>query len=84
MVGQSDSGSTRFDSDSNVLAAMVRWVEEGVAPDTILGTKFVNDSAESGVKRSRRNCRFPYRNTYIGGNANLPDSWECRLINRLI
>jgi feruloyl esterase len=79
MIGQSGSGSTGFSPVSNVLAAMVRWVEEGVAPDTILGTKFVNDSAINGVERNRRHCRFPYRNTYVGGNASLPQSWECML-----
>ncbi len=79
MVGQSGSGSTGFDPENNVLAAMVRWVEEGIAPDTILGTKFLNDLAANGVERSRRHCRFPYRNTYVGGNASLPQSWECML-----
>jgi feruloyl esterase len=79
MIGQSGSGSTGFDPESNVLAAMVRWVEEGVPPESILGTKYVNDSATNGVERSRRHCRFPYRNTYIGGNASLPQSWECIL-----
>ena len=77
MVGQAGSGSTGFDPKSNVLAAMVQWVEEGLPPETILGTKYVNDSRANGIERSRRHCRFPYRNTYIGGNASLPQSWDC-------
>ncbi|THU80585.1 putative feruloyl esterase B-2 [Dendrothele bispora CBS 962.96] len=36
------SGSATLDPDRNVLMAVVRWVEEGVAPDTLLGTKFDN------------------------------------------
>jgi feruloyl esterase len=77
MIGQAGSGSIGFDPESNVLAAVVQWVEEGLPPETILGTKYVNDSKVNGVERSRRHCRFPYRNTYIGGNASLPQSWEC-------
>jgi feruloyl esterase len=77
MIGQSSSGATGFDPASNVLAAIVQWVEEGIPPDTIEGTKFVNDLASDGVERRRKHCRYPYANTYIGGNASLPDSWEC-------
>jgi hypothetical protein len=79
MIGQSGSGSMSFYPETNILAAMVQWVEEGIAPDTILGMKFVNDSVAKGLERSRRHCRFPYRNTYIGGNASLQRSWECML-----
>jgi feruloyl esterase len=76
MIGQASIGSTGFDPSSNVLAAIVRWVEEDVAPDTIEGTRFVNDVEANGVER-RKHCRYPYTNMYIGGNASLPDSWEC-------
>lgn len=79
MVGQSGEGSVGFDPESNVLAAMVRWVEGGIPPEHILGTKFVNDLAANGVEQSRRHCRYPYRNTYMGGNTSVPQSWECIL-----
>lgn len=69
--------------DQNVLMAMVRWVEEGVAPDTILGTAFVNGTNVDGkgtVAFQRRHCRYPLRNRYKGtGDYKLPDSWECVL-----
>lgn len=77
MIGQASAGSIGFDPESNVLAAMVRWVEQGIAPDTILGTKYVNDVKENGVERQRRHCRYPYTNVYTGGNASLPGSWKC-------
>ena len=77
MIGQASIGSIGFDPESNVLAAIVRWVEQGVAPDTIEGTKFVDDLKENGVERRRRHCRYPFTNTYIGGNASLPESWKC-------
>lgn len=79
MIGQSASGTTGYGPESNVLAALVRWVEDGIPPDTIQGTKFVSDSASSGVERRRKHCRYPYRNTYFGENASLPESWDCVL-----
>ncbi|KAK7045783.1 hypothetical protein VNI00_007184 [Paramarasmius palmivorus] len=76
-IGQGSGMS--LDPDANILTAMVRWVEEGVAPDTILGTKFVNDTPSAGVAFSRRHCRFPLRNTFDGtGDSAQPDSWSCQ------
>ena len=58
--------------------AVVRWVEDGIAPDTLLGTKFVNDSESLGVQFSRKHCRYPLRNTYDGsGDSTEPESWSC-------
>jgi len=71
-------GGDGLSPDRNVLMAMVRWVEEGVAPDIILGTKFVNDDPDEGVQFSRRHCRLPMRNTFVGGNSTLPESWSCQ------
>ncbi|KAJ4474960.1 Tannase/feruloyl esterase [Lentinula aciculospora] len=68
-----------LDPERNVLTAVVRWVEEGIAPDTIEGTKFVNDTPELGVEFRRRHCRYPLRNTFERkGNSSDPDSWTCQ------
>ncbi|KAJ3827173.1 Tannase/feruloyl esterase [Lentinula raphanica] len=65
--------------DRNVLTAMVKWVEGEVAPETIQGTKYVNDTKDLGVQFSRRHCRYPLRNTYDGvGDSRDPDSWFCQ------
>lgn len=62
------------DPDQNVLLAVVRWVEEGKAPESILGTAFVNGT----VAFRRRHCKYPLRNMYTGsGDPNDPDSWKC-------
>lgn len=68
---------TPFRPDVNVLAAIVNWIENGTAPDTITGTKYVNDTISEGIAFQRKHCRYPYRNTYIGGDASDPSSWEC-------
>ncbi|KAJ8130879.1 hypothetical protein O1611_g2748 [Lasiodiplodia mahajangana] len=67
-----------FDKDHNVLAAIVDWVEKAVAPDEIVGSKFVGDSVAGGIMYQHRHCRYPYRSTYSGDGDPLDmDSWHC-------
>lgn len=47
-----------FTSENNVLAAVVRWVEDGAAPETIEGLKFRDDNADSGISFRRNHCRY--------------------------
>ncbi|KAF5340488.1 hypothetical protein D9758_014569 [Tetrapyrgos nigripes] len=66
-----------LDPERNVLIAMVRWVEEDIAPESLLGRKFANDKREQGIEFERRHCRYPSRNTYDGvGDWRSADSWE--------
>lgn len=85
VVGQGGGSSAQgpFDRDHNVLAAVVDWFEQGVAPDTIIGTKYVNDIASMGVGYTRNHCRWPLRNVYLGGGRNPNDttSWECQQVS---
>ncbi|KAJ3710156.1 ferulic acid esterase [Lentinula raphanica] len=69
-----------LDPDGNVLMAMIRWVEEGQAPETLRGRKYVNDSMSLGVQSSRRHCRYPLRNQYNGGSADgaQSEAWTCK------
>lgn len=80
-IGQQITSNATLNPDGNVLTAMVRWIEEGIAPDTILGTAYVNETASSGeIAFQRRHCRWPRRNVYSGsGDPTEPDSWECIL-----
>ena len=55
--GGSSAAGVPFESPNNVLAALVNWVEEGVAPETIEGTKFVNDTVGLGVAFRWQHCR---------------------------
>jgi hypothetical protein len=77
-----------LEPEENVLMAIVRWVEEGVSPEVVVGTAFVNETSNAGVdyKRrqwvdyKRRHCRWPYRNVYQGtGSVKDKDSWACVL-----
>ncbi|TID06564.1 putative feruloyl esterase B-2 [Colletotrichum higginsianum] len=87
LIGQGGAGgnaaaiadSLPFHGTHNVLAAIVDWVEGGVAPDTITGTKFVNDTVALGVDFQRRHCRYPRRNVFKGDgfDPKNADSWKC-------
>jgi feruloyl esterase len=57
MIGQG-STSVPFERSHNVLAAIVDWVEQGIAPETIEGTKYTNDATVLGVSFSRKHCRY--------------------------
>ena len=76
--GNAAQAGIPFDAQHNVLASIVHWVEKGVAPDYIEGTKFVNDTVKSGVDFTRRHCKYPARNMYVGpGNYTKQDAWQC-------
>lgn len=86
VVGQSGAGAAAqgaFDRTHNVLAAVVAWVEQGVAPETLTGTKFVDDTPSLGVAFARSHCRWPFRNVYLGGglNPNETASWACQPVS---
>ncbi|KAK7063618.1 carboxylic ester hydrolase [Favolaschia claudopus] len=69
-----------LDPNQNVLTAMVRWVEQGVAPDTILGTAYVSQTKAFGVDFQRAHCRYPFHNVFSGnGSVKDPANWNCVL-----
>ncbi|KAK6527528.1 Tannase and feruloyl esterase [Orbilia ellipsospora] len=60
--------------DGGVLMDLVRWVEDGVAPETVLGTSI----GRQGEQITRKHCKYPLKNTYKGsGNFNSKDNWRC-------
>jgi feruloyl esterase len=83
MIGQ-NSALIPYEGSHNVLAAIVDWVEKGVPPETIEGTKYSNDAVASGISFTRKHCRYPKRNTFIGSRSSAesgktkPEDWECK------
>ncbi|TVY83045.1 putative feruloyl esterase B-2, partial [Lachnellula suecica] len=79
VIGQGGGASAvgvLFERHQNVLAAMVEWVENGVAPETLVGTKFVNDSVALGIDFQRNHCLYPLEQTYVGGDYKQVSSWK--------
>ncbi|KAJ5460541.1 uncharacterized protein N7458_002093 [Penicillium daleae] len=76
-IGQGLKTYAGNDPQDNVLMAMVQWVEQGKAPETVRGTKFVNGPG-SQVEYRRKHCRYPRRNVYVGpGDYTDENAWEC-------
>ncbi|KAF7340905.1 Carboxylic ester hydrolase [Mycena sanguinolenta] len=79
-IGNVENAVASLDPNQNVLTAMVRWIEEGIAPDTITGTAFINQTKALGVDFQRAHCRYPFHNVFTGkGDVKDPTSWECVL-----
>lgn len=78
VIGQSLESVESTEPSENVLMAMVDWVENGNAPETITGTHWVNGTQSAGVDYKRAHCKYPKRNMYKGvGDPKAVDSWEC-------
>ncbi len=66
-IGQlSAPAGSPADPERSVLGALQRWVEEGVAPESIVATKFANDDPTQGVLRTRPICPYPQVAEYNG------------------
>ncbi|KAL9076013.1 MAG: hypothetical protein Q9157_003815, partial [Trypethelium eluteriae] len=55
-LGGSPAVGVPYEPSSNALAAIVDWVEKDEAPETMTGTKFVNDDPTMGISFQRNHC----------------------------
>ncbi|KAK5256789.1 tannase [Cryomyces antarcticus] len=79
-IGQRTIGAAGnpMNAQNNILLRMVEWVENGAAPETVTGTKFVNDTASLGVQFIRNHCKYPKRNVCADPvNQVDPSAWKC-------
>ena len=61
----------------DALTPLVNWVEQGVTPETIIATKFVNDTPPA-VQMTRPLCVFPKVAKYNGsGDTNVATNFTC-------
>ncbi|KAK3355458.1 Tannase/feruloyl esterase [Neurospora tetraspora] len=66
-------GDERYD----MLAALVKWVEEGREVEQVVATAFKEDLSE-GVYRTRPVCAWPGRAVWDGrGDVDVAGSWRC-------
>jgi feruloyl esterase len=67
-------GPNSFDT----LTALENWVEHGIAPESIIASKYVLDNPSQGVTRTMPLCKFPEQARYDGvGDPNDAASWMC-------
>jgi feruloyl esterase len=67
------------DAQHDLVTALERWVEQGVAPDQFIGTKFTdNEATTRTVKFTRPICRYPAVPRYKGtGDPNDAANFAC-------
>jgi hypothetical protein len=66
-----------LDSEHDILKALERWVEQGIAPDRIVATKYVND-IRPRIAFQRPLCPYPQRSDYDGnGDPKKASSFRC-------
>jgi serine/threonine protein kinase len=71
--------AVRMDPQHNIFVALEQWVEQGIAPDAIIATKYVNDLDPSqGVRMTRPLCPYPQVAVYKGsGDTNDAANFAC-------
>ncbi|KAH7367852.1 feruloyl esterase B [Plectosphaerella cucumerina] len=75
--GGAPAAGVGFDPGRNVLSAIVAWVEQGKAPETLRGTRFVDDAVALGVDIERDHCAWPREQTFLGSDHKEASSWKC-------
>jgi len=76
--GNGTSNGPVIDADHDLLKALERWVEQGVAPTKIIATHYLNNTASQGVQFQRPLCPYPERGEYTGsGDPNSASNFQC-------
>ena len=66
-----------IDADHDLLKALEGWVEQGVAPEQIIATHYVNNTPASGIQFQRPLCPFPQVARYTVGDPTNAGSFKC-------
>ncbi|HEY2819472.1 MAG TPA: tannase/feruloyl esterase family alpha/beta hydrolase [Candidatus Acidoferrum sp.] len=68
------------DASDDVVMALDRWVEHGVAPAKIIATRYVDNNPATGVEMTRPLCPYPQQARYnASGEPNQASSFTCRV-----
>jgi feruloyl esterase len=66
------------DATSDLYGQLMMWVEHGVAPETLLGTKYFNDTGPE-ILFQRPICPYPSEAVWTGmGQWQDPSTWTCK------
>jgi feruloyl esterase len=67
------------DAKRDITIALERWVEQGVAPNEIIATKYKGDNVQSEVVRTRPLCPYPTVARYKGsGSIDDAENFVCQ------
>ena len=66
------------DADHDIVSAVSRWAETGVAPERIIAAKYVDNTPSKGAAFHRPLCPWPLAARYKGqGDSNDAANWSC-------
>jgi hypothetical protein len=69
--------------EHDILSALERWVENGVAPERIVAVKYVGNQPAQGIERTRPLCAYPKVAVYKGSGSTQDEAnFECRRPSR--
>ena len=69
---------TVIDADHDLVKTLESWVGQGIAPQRIIATHYVNNVASQGVAFQRPLCPYPERAEYVGsGDPNDASNFQC-------
>jgi feruloyl esterase len=75
VFGNGTANSPIIDADHDLVKALERWVEQGIAPDRIIATHLPTSTT---VQFQRPLCPFPQRGEYVGqGDPNDAANFAC-------
>ncbi|KAF8714673.1 tannase family, partial [Rhizoctonia solani] len=66
-----------FDAEHDAILALMRWVENGTAPNQIISAKYVDNDKSQGVEFTRLLCPYPQEGKYVSGDVNNSTSYVC-------
>jgi len=72
-------------ADQDIVSALMRWVEDGTAPESIIATQYQAGDGQRGIARQRPLCAYPAVARYRGkGDVNQASSFACVMQDRAI
>lgn len=76
--GAADVIEASIDPERNALSALMRWVEQGQAPERIVATKHPGDDVTKPAVRSRPLCVYPKTAKWLGkGSTDEAQNFKC-------
>jgi feruloyl esterase len=76
--GNGTSNGPVIDAGHDLVKALERWVEQGIAPDKFIATHYVNNVPAQGAQFQRPLCPYPERGEYVGkGDPNDAENFRC-------
>ncbi len=67
----------QVDAEHDAMVALQRWVEQAIAPDAIVATKYTQDQVGLGVLSQRPVCAYPAFPRYTGPDPTSASSFVC-------